>query len=197
MSNESQKPMVAAEPEIGRNDVGHSEMHDKSKGGTQVSPKELALQIEMANQQIAALTKQVKDLTAKNSESSVISQLTELLSHAVPVQRSGPTEADNINRSKDYREFANNVDGQYVLDAQTRLTSFRKERKMPISIPKGLAPQFGDALTISVNGVRVSIPVDGKTYYINETHWRHARERMAKLDRIANSDKPTVIETEA
>jgi hypothetical protein len=68
------------------------------------------------------------------------------------------------------------------MEAQQSLQEFRNEIKKPISIPKSMANFLGPNLNVTVNGIRVSIPCDGKTYYINETHYEHARERMAKVD---------------
>ena len=57
-----------------------------------------------------------------------------------------------------------------------------------------MATKFGPSLSITVNGVRVSIPCDGKTYFINETHWEHARERMAKVDALDADEAPNIVE---
>ena len=68
------------------------------------------------------------------------------------------------------------------MEQQAALQNFRGEAKKPISIPKSFQASVGPNLSITVNGIRVSIPCDGKTYYINETHWEHAKERIAKVD---------------
>jgi hypothetical protein len=80
------------------------------------------------------------------------------------------------------------------MEAQQTLQMCRNERKFPISISKTIANSVGPSLTITVNGVRVSIPCDGKTYYINESHYEHARERLAKLDILTSNTEPQVIE---
>jgi hypothetical protein len=87
-----------------------------------------------------------------------------------------------------------NVDGRSLIQAQELLQGFRAESKKPITIPRSLATSVGPYLTITVNGVRVSIPCDGQTHYITGTHWEHAMERIAKLD-SANSDNAPDIKT--
>jgi hypothetical protein len=81
-----------------------------------------------------------------------------------------------------------------MLEAQQTMALFRNEDKMPISIPKTMSNIIGPNLDVTVNGVRVSIPCDGKTYYINRTHYEHARERLAKLDILASHNEPEVVE---
>ena len=80
------------------------------------------------------------------------------------------------------------------MEAQQTLQMFRNERKKPISISKTMANMVGPSLSVTVNGVRVSIPCDGKTYMINESHWEHARERLAKLDLLSADTEPQIVE---
>jgi hypothetical protein len=103
-------------------------------------------------------------------------------------------EPDGINRTTDFRNQRATIDGQGLAEAQITLSEFKSEERKPISIPKAMANQVGAALAITVNGVRVSIPCDGKTYYINATHWEHARERLAKLDILAANTEPQIVE---
>ena len=63
-----------------------------------------------------------------------------------------------------------------------------------LSIPKSIANAVGSSLAVTVNGVRVCVPCDGKTYMINETHYEHIRERLAKIDILAADTEPQVVE---
>ena len=121
--------------------------------------------------------------TVKSNQSSAsIESLAKAIVSATQPQVNGPLEADNINRTSDFRNTKAMVDGRNMMEAQQSLQEFRNEVKKPISIPKSMANFLGPNLNVTVNGIRVSIPCDGKTYYINETHYEHARERMAKVD---------------
>ena len=157
---------------------------------------ELALiESQKANQ---ALLARVNQLEKANSSDSSINKLTEALTNLVkqnqaPVQAHGPTESDNINRTDHFNAKAS-VDGRSLVEAQRTLQMFRNEAKKPISIPKSMAAKFGPTLPINVNGVRVSIPCDGKTYFINETHWEHARERIAKVDALDAGMDNNIVE---
>ena len=147
------------------------------------------------SQRKAAEAELAKLQKAQNSDSSAIQQLAELLTNAVkkPV---GPSEEDNINRVDGFRERAN-IDGASLMEAQSTMLAYRNERKVPVSVPKTFKNQFGQTLDITVNGVRVSIPCDGKTYLINETHAIHAKERIAKVDRLLSDNEPKITEIDA
>lgn len=180
-----------ADPDI--RDSGISERSDATlQGGSRkASAEELAHALELSERRAAELEAQL----ASKSGSDPIERLAELLASTVkstPVQ--AVPEADNLNRTTDFKNQRATIDGRGMLEAQQLLSQFRSERKKPISIPKAMANQVGSALAITVNGVRVSIPCDGKTYYINETHWEHARERLAKLDILAANNEPQIVE---
>lgn len=194
MSNNSEEKKVIAESEIGGNDVGHSKMLGESGVGTPTS-EELKLALEISESQRRAAEKELAAMKAKNSDSSAIQQLAELLAGAVK-KPSGPSENDNINRSAGFRERAH-IDGASLMEAQSTMLAYRNEHKIPVSIPKTFQSQFGQTLDITVNGVRVSIPCDGKTYLINETHAIHAKERLAKVDRLLSDNEPKITEIDA
>lgn len=59
--------------------------------------------------------------------------------------------------------------------------AFAKEKLVKVSIPKVLQSGIGQTLFVSVNGVFVNIPVDGKEYEIPETLAAHTKEYLAKL----------------
>lgn len=155
---------------------------------------ELALVESQRTNQL--LVDKIKSLEAnKNSEYSAIEKLADSIGKLTQkTEAIKPLETDNLNRTSNFNAKAT-VDGRSLVEAQQSLQMFRLERKIPISIPKGMAQKFGPALAISVNGVRVSIPCDGKTYFINETHWEHARERLAKVDAIEFTPDDNIIES--
>jgi hypothetical protein len=131
---------------------------------------------------------------SQNTDS--ISKLADLIASSMK-PAPAPVDTNNtINSTKSLTgmQEVSNVDGRSLIQAQELLQGFRAESKKPITIPRSLATSVGPYLTITVNGVRVSIPCDGQTHYINETHWEHAMERIAKLD-SANSDNAPDIKT--
>lgn len=198
MSNNSEKKVIA-ETEIGNNGVGHSKMLGNSGvGADTLTPEELKLALVMSQTQYAQLKAELDELkSASKSDSSSIQQLAEILTNAISTKTSGPTDPDNINRSAEFRERAARMDGASLMEAQSTMMAYRGEPKVPVSIPKTFQNQFGQSLSITVNGVRVSIPCDGKTYYINETHALHAKERVAKVDRLLSNTEPEITEINA
>ena len=54
---------------------------------------------------------------------------------------------------------------------------------MPVTVSPFYAPYLGRVVPVLVNGIRVDIPADGRTYQINETH---AGEIIAKIRKIDN-----------
>lgn len=175
-------------------DSGIADSKQPLEGGSRkATAEELALALEASERRNAQLEAQ---LTANQSTGSdsiqalalAITQLTQKQTvSAVP-------ESDNLNRTTDFKNQRATVDGQNMVEAQQVLSQFRSEERKPISIPKTMANQVGAVLSISVNGVQVRIPCDGKTYYINNTHWEHARERLAKLDLHSANVEPQVLE---
>lgn len=162
-------------------------------GSRKATAEELAIALEAVERRNAQLEAQ---LSAKNSTGSDAIQA---LALAISQISQKPTvsavpESDNLNRSTDFRNQRATVDGQNMLEAQQSLSKYRSEERMPISIPKSMANQVGAILSISVNGVQIRIPCDGKTYYVNKTHWEHARERLAKLDLHSANVEPQVLE---
>ena len=201
MSNNSENKKVIAESEIGNNDVGHSKMLGES--GVDVNsltPEELKLALVVSQNQKAQMQAELDELKkskASNSDSSAIQQLADLLTNAIASKPVGPTEADNINRTIEFKERAARIDGTSLMEAQSTMLAYRNEAKIPVNIPKIFQNQFGKTLDITVNGVRVSIPCDGKTYFINETHAIHAQERLAKVGKLLDDQTPTITEIDA
>lgn len=192
----NQKPTAIAEPDI--RDSGTSVRSDATlEGGSRkASSDELAFALESSQRRIAELEAQLAAKPATTDTSSdALYRLADLLTQAVnrPTVQAVP-EPDGINRTTDFRNQRATIDGQGLAEAQITLSEFKSEERKPISIPKAMANQVGAALAITVNGVRVSIPCDGKTYYINATHWEHARERLAKLDILAANTEPQIVE---
>ena len=182
--------------------VRHSTGSKSGKGKEIPSLDLLVEALEKSNQLNAQLVQKVETLEkevqetkqkSSNPQTDAIKALTEAISAATQPKVVGPTEMDNFNKTSDFKNTKAMVDGRNMMEAQQALASFRNEVKKPISIPKSLANFLGPNLNVTVNGIRVSIPCDGKTYYINETHWEHARERMAKVD--IQEATPDQIET--
>lgn len=191
MANTSQKKSVTAEPEIGGNGIGHS--NAQGGGGSAASSAELSLAVEKLLARNAELEQRLAESESKGSDG--IEKLANVLTSMMAKQAApAPEESDGINRSSDFKGTKATVDGRSLMEAQQTLHMFRNEQKHPISIPKSIASSVGPSLSITVNGVRVSIPCDGKTYYINESHWEHARERLAKLDMLTANTEPQVVE---
>ena len=183
-----------ADPDIRDSGVVVVDSKQPLEGGSRkATAEELALALEASERRNAQLEAQLTANQSAGSDSiqalaAAISQLTQRATvSAVP-------ESDNLNRTTDFKNQRATVDGQNMVEAQQALSQFRSEERKPISVPKTMANQIGAVLSISVNGVQVRIPCDGKTYYINKTHWEHARERLAKLDIRSANVEPQVLE---
>lgn len=180
-----------ADPDIRDSGIADSKQHLEG-GSRKATAEELALALEASERRNKQLEAQLsaKSDTGSNSIQELamaIAQLAKPTVSAVP-------ESDNLNRTTDFKNQRATVDGQNMVEAQQALSQFRSEQRKPISISKAMANKVGSVLSISVNGVQIRIPCDGKTYYINETHWEHARERLAKLDAHDANLEPQVVE---
>ena len=190
MSN-NQKNLAIADPDTRDSGVVHSDATLKG-GSRKASADELAIALEASQRRVAELEAAA---AAKTNQSSDLKQLAELIaSMAAPKTVPAVPEQESINRSTDFKNQRATVDGRSMLEAQQTMALFRNEDKMPMSIPKTMSAIIGPNLDVTVNGVRVSIPCDGKTHYINRTHYEHARERLAKLDILASHNEPEVVE---
>lgn len=188
----NQKNPAIADPDTRDSGVVHSDA--TLKGGSRMaSADELALALEASQREVAELKAAA---AAREAQGSDLKQLADLLAGMVAPKNTvtAVPEQDAINRSTDFKNQRATVDGRSLVEAQQTMALFRNEDKMPMSIPKTMANIIGPNLDVTVNGVRVSIPCDGKTHYINRTHYEHARERLAKLDKLAANTEPQVVE---
>lgn len=193
MPNKSQKHITTAEPEISGVGMEYSNASENQSGSDNVaSAAELALALEYSQKRVEELE---RDAARRNSGDSQIEELAKLLAQYLPAQpvKQVDSNPDNINRTTDFQNQRATVDGRSLMEAQMTLTEFRSEEKLPISISKSIANYVGANLDVTVNGARVSIPCDGKTYFINKSHWEHARERLAKLDLLNSNTEPQVV----
>jgi hypothetical protein len=190
MSKSQKTTFTTTEPEIGGSGMGHS--NAPNQGGSLASPAELALALEESQKRVRALERQV---AANNSGNNQIGDLVQALAALIPKEPQKPVvpNVENINRTTDFQNQKATVDGRSLMEAQQTLMEFRNEEKRPISISKAIANFVGANLDVTINGVRVSIPCDGKTYFVNKSHWEHARERLAKLDLLNSNTSPQIV----
>lgn len=182
-------------PSIADAGLGNTGVRRSGKTGEADKTAALVEALERSNQAQTQLLEQNKklqeQLEAQNS--NAINQLASILAKAVNPVQQGPTAADEINKTTDFKNTRAMVDGRNLAETQLALQEFRNERRFPISIPKSIANFVGPNLVVTVNGIRVAIPCDGKTYYINETHYLHAKERIAKVDARETSEENNFI----
>lgn len=191
---------VVTDSGTGNDGVRHSNQDVSEVGGSHLaSPEQLALALDLSEKNNAAKDAEIASLKAalaaqspapqsQNSDDSILKLANAIVAATQAQAPAQPVEMDSVNTSTDFKNTRATVDGRSLMEAQQVLQTFRNEDKKPISIPKSYVHVFGPNLAITVNGVRVSIPCDGKTYFINETHAEHARERMAKVDAYTASD---------
>ena len=192
----SQKIINTTEPEISGDGIEYSNANNVQSGsGNAASAAELALALEASQKRVAQLERECDEAARRNSGDSQMGELIKVLTAYIPKQ---PVEQvivnpENLNRTTDFQNQKATVDGRSLMEAQQTLMEFRNEEKRPISISKTIANFVGANLVVTVNGVRVSIPCDGKTYFINKSHWEHARERLAKLDLLNSNTEPQIV----
>ena len=187
----NQKTKAIADPDIRNSGISERSDAILEGGSRKASAEELAFALEAVERRNAELEAM---LSKSNSGSDAINQLALLLTQAIKPTVQAVPESDNLNRTTDFKNQRATIDGQSMAEAQQLLAGFKNEPRKPISIPKAMANSVGSYLPITVNGVQVRIPCDGKTYHINETHWEHARERLAKLDILAANTEPQIVE---
>lgn len=190
MPKNSQNNLNITEPEISNVGVNSSEAMAQGRSGN-ASPEELRYALDSC---LDIIDKQSKELEKLKNGSNSIEGLAKLLADAIKPQPTVVPNQENINRTIDFRNAKNTVDGRSLMEAQQTLQMFRNERKYMISVPKSMANAVGSSLSVTVNGVRICIPCDGKAYPINETHYEHIRERLAKLDILAANTTPNIVE---
>lgn len=189
MSTNPKLKQTITELGIGGSD---SVMHSNAAGledGSNATPQNLELEIAQLRAENEALRK------STSSTNDSVNKLAEALLAGLnkPAAPQQPVQQVDVNRAADFKNARATVDGRSLAEQQQALQMFRNEKTKPISIPKSFQNSLGPNLAVTVNGIRVSIPCDGKTYFINETHWEHARERMAKVD-ILNTTPDDVQE---
>lgn len=205
----SETKKVTTKSEIGSDGVGHSDAKGELGGATKASPEELELALVASNETIQKMHSELEAMRAENASLRAkgsapatsedgINKLATMLANAIAPKAAPivPPEADNINRSNGYNE-RQNIDGNSLMEAQSKMLAFKSEKKVAVTVAKTFQNQFGPFLAVTVNGVRVAVPCDGKTYHINETHALHVRERLAKVDRLLADQTPDIREVNA
>lgn len=66
---------------------------------------------------------------------------------------------------------------------------YKNEELVSVRIPPLYKPFFGESMSISINGILVIIPCDGKAYKVGKTYACEAKARMQKQDMIAEKCK--------
>ena len=69
------------------------------------------------------------------------------------------------------------------------LKTYKEEDKLSVTISPLYKPYFGASMTVSINGISIIIPCDGKTYPINKTHAIEALGRIAKANLMIDRGK--------
>jgi hypothetical protein len=153
--------------------------------------------VQKALEAVMAENAVLRQQVSANSSQAAIDQMAAAFTKAISSIKPETPSVDTNNRVNSTTSLTNKldagkVDGRGLMEAQETLLSFKSEPKMPISIPRSLSNSIGPFLAITVNGVRVAIPCDGVTYYINRTHYEHAKERVAKLDLLSADSNPDI-----
>jgi hypothetical protein len=184
---------VTANAESSGSPIVSSGAEEATVAGKPATNASIQKALETVMAENAALKQQITNSTAQASIDQMAAAFTKAISSIRPETPAVDTNNRvNTTASLTNKLDASKVDGRGLMEAQETLLSFKSEPKMPISIPRSLATSIGPFLAITVNGVRVAIPCDGVTYYINRTHYEHAKERIAKLDLLSSDNNPDI-----
>lgn len=197
--SESQNKKTITDPEIGNGGVAHPTPMAAEGAGMPASPEAMSSTLEMAMSTIASLKAENDALKKEKAAGADIEKFANVIASALKERpaSSGPTEADPVNRSSDYNNkamLASNIDSKIMAESQASLRTIRSEDTMPVSIPKAMATYVGPILSVSVNGIQVRVPVDGKTHFINKSHAIAVKERLAKISNHQAAQEPGVVE---
>ena len=66
---------------------------------------------------------------------------------------------------------------------------YKGETKVPVTVSPFYAPYLGRVVRVSVNGIIVDIPADGKTYQVNKTHADHIVSKKKRIDAMIARQK--------
>ena len=69
-------------------------------------------------------------------------------------------------------------------DRKALAREFKKQDKVPVQISPLYRPYFGRVMTVTINGVSVAIPCDGKTYFVPASFAEEVHVRIFKRDRL-------------
>lgn len=89
-----------------------------------------------------------------------------------------------IEEEQPVKKPARNAENVQSVELQRRqlLRYYKDEKKIPVNISPMYAKYFGKVMTVSVQGITVAIPCDGKTRKYNKTHAIEALSRVRKID---------------
>lgn len=62
--------------------------------------------------------------------------------------------------------------------------AFRAQDKVPVQISPLYRPYFGRVMTVTINGISVAVPCDGKTYEVPASFAEEVQVRIYKQDRL-------------
>jgi len=65
---------------------------------------------------------------------------------------------------------------------RTLAKEYTDEQKVAVTISPFYAPYLSRVVRVSVNGIMVEVPADGKTYMINKTHADHVLAKIRRID---------------
>lgn len=94
---------------------------------------------------------------------------------------------------KDQAEDTKQVDGkaknstssltnaQLQTEVKRMAASFKKEKKVAVSIPKAFQKQLGPSLFVGINGSSMYVPVDGEDHEVPESFAKHIKKYVKEL----------------
>lgn len=180
---------------IGASDKGSEGSSEPSKPTKEATSKDaLITQLIKQNKELQASLEATKNKSANDELTASMAKLVDIMAKKENPKDKIVDSNNTAVTSENYKNVVEKVDGRSLIHNQTTLKGFKDEPTVPISVPRSMKDYVGPSLDVTVNGVRVSVPCDGKTYNINKTHYQHIRERMAKIE-VLNSKSGEDVKT--
>lgn len=70
------------------------------------------------------------------------------------------------------------------LKRRALVAQYKSEETIPVNIAPMYKPYFGASMIVTVNGISVVIPCDGRTHHVPKTHAVEALARLYKVNLI-------------
>ena len=106
---------------------------------------------------------------------------------------SNTVKEDVIKEKKTVAKAAVSNPEREVQNAELRrrslIKTYKDEKLIPVSVPPLYKPYFGESMVVTINGITIAIPCNGRTYNIAESFACEVLTRINKTNEIIEKGK--------